>query len=283
MRNAKPASMLLAARYRYCIPHFLSKIKNMKTLINILSISTVILLMTSCSDDNKGGTSYLNIKMTDAPGNYSAVNIDLKEIELTGEGRDAVTIDAIPGIYNLIDLSNGVDVLIASSTVESGRLEQIRLILGDNNSVVVDGVTHPLRTPSAQQSGLKLQVHKDLVEGVTYNMLLDFDASASIVQEGNGTYSLKPVIRVIEIASSGSVKGVIEPTGHLVNITASGNGQSFSTYSNSSGQFLLSGVPEGTYSIIFYPPAPLVTRTITDVRVTTGAVTDVGTVNLSGN
>ncbi len=256
----------------------------MKTIMNFISIGMIMLLMVSCMDDKQGGTSYLNVKMTDAPGNFTAVNIDLQQIELTGEDGNAVTIDGtVPGIYNLIDLANGKSVLIASSAVDAGRLEQIRLILGDENTVTVDGVTYPLRTPSAQQSGLKLQVHKDLVDGVTYNMLLDFDANASIVQEGNGTYSLKPVVRVIETAASGSIKGTVEPLGYIIKVTASGNNITYNTNTTASGQFMLAGIPEGIYSVTFYPPAPLVTVTKPNVRVAVGAVTDLGIVNLSGN
>jgi hypothetical protein len=218
--------------------------------------------------------------MTDAPADYTSVNIDLKQIEVTGDNDVTYLIDVKPGIYDLIELSNGKDVLISSAELEAGRVEQIRLILGDNNSIVVDGTDFPLKTPSAQQSGLKLQVHKEFEEGKTYNLLLDFDASASIVRHGNGDYSLKPVIRVIETDISGSVKGAVVPAMYGVKVTATNDAGTFNTHTNGSGQFMLQGLPEGTYAVIVSPPAPFLPYTIPEVEVNKGAVAHVGELNL---
>ena len=65
-----------------------------------------------------------------------------------------------------------------------------------------------LTTPSAQHSGLKLNVHAELTEGITYKILLDFDAARSIVKTGSGAYNLKPVIRTITEATSGLSKAM---------------------------------------------------------------------------
>jgi hypothetical protein len=55
-------------------------------------------------------------------------------------------------VYNLLDLTAGVNVLLADNLVPSGKLGQIRLLLGDKNTVVVGDKTYDLKTPSAQQS-----------------------------------------------------------------------------------------------------------------------------------
>jgi len=129
------------------------------------------------------------VRMTDAPGPYTAVNVDIQGVEVTTNGSITM-LNVNPGVYNLIDFSNGVDTLIATGNLVAERVQQIRLILGPNNSVEIGGITYPLSTPSAQQSGLKLQVHQTLQAGVAYYVLLDFDANQSIVDQGNGTYSL---------------------------------------------------------------------------------------------
>src|SRR5206468_51295 len=132
--------------------------------------------------------------------------VDVQGVELTGSGGKTATMNVNKGVYNLLAFSNGIDTLIATGTMEVTTVEQVRLILGTNNSVVVNGTSYPLATPSADQSGLKLQVHQTLQAGVQYNLLLDFDANTSIVSEGNGSYKLKPVIRTIDMAISGSIK-----------------------------------------------------------------------------
>ncbi len=62
---------------------------------------------------------------------------------------------------------------------------------------MVDSVLHELKTPSAQQSGLKINVHADISNVDVFNLLIDFDAEESVVEQGNGGYILKPVIKVI--------------------------------------------------------------------------------------
>jgi hypothetical protein len=53
--------------------------------------------------------------------------------------------------------------IVPTDTLEISKVQQIRLILGTRNTVVLD-ITYPLSTPSAEQSGLKLQVNQTLQE-----------------------------------------------------------------------------------------------------------------------
>jgi hypothetical protein len=238
--------------------------------------------LNACNKDADKAKSTLAVRMTDAPAAYNAVNIDLQAVEVTGSGGASVMLNVTPGIYNLLDYANGLDTLIATGTLEGGtEIQQIRLILGSNNSIVVDNVTHPLSTPSADQSGLKLQVHKTLEPGVAYSILLDFDANQSIVETGNGTYKLKPVVRTIEAAVSGSVTGSIAPAGVVASVTAtSSGGVSYSSAVAANGSFLIAGLPAGTYSVTITPVLPYLPVTINNVTVTTGVVTQVGVTNL---
>ena len=168
----------------------------MKKINKIAGIIMLGLIMNSCSKDPVEAlfTYPYAVRMTDAPGPYNAVYIDLQGMEVTGIDGKVVVMNVHTGIYNLLNFSNGIDTLIASGSLQVAIVQQIRLILGPNNSVVVDSVSYPLSTPSADQSGLKLQVHQKLQSGVPNNVLIDFDANNSIVYEGNGNYKLKPVI-----------------------------------------------------------------------------------------
>jgi hypothetical protein len=121
--------------------------------------------------------------------------------------------------------------------------------------VLLDGTSYPLSTPSAEQSGLKLQVNQRLQEGIMYHVLLDFDANKSIIKLGNGGYKLKPVIRTIETAISGAIKGSITPTGTLAVATATNlvTLETYSTNVNVEGKFLVMGLPSGKYSLTITP------------------------------
>ncbi len=251
----------------------------MNTTKMILSMLLCVLTLHACKQNDVRPTYPYAIRMTDAPGPYDAVYIDIQGVEITGNDGKAVMTNVNTGIYNLLALSNGLDTLIATGALEVATVSQIRLILGPNNSVVVSNVNYPLSTPSAEQSGLKLQVHHTLQAGVQYNVLLDFDANQSIVQTGNGTYKLKPVIRTIETAISGAIKGQISPAGTSAFVTANGT-SSYSSGVNADGKFILAGLPTGIYSITIIPAFPFSPVTLNTVTVSNGITTNIGVIAL---
>lgn len=238
----------------------------------------------ACNSDNE---ATLKIRLTDAPADYDAVNIDIQGLEVlfseSGdskiEGVETAMDLAKPGVYNLLEFNNGLDMLLAESEFKTGTLSQIRLILGNNNTVVKDGETFALTTPSAQQSGLKLKVNQKLEEGITYNMWLDFDAARSIVTTGSNKYILKPTIRVFTEATSGAVKGSISPTvaAHLMLIAGT---DTLGTIAADGGNFLFKGVAAGTYKFVAEATGYQKLEKA-DVVVVNGATKDLGVVTLT--
>ena len=255
------------------------KMKKMKIILSFILLG---FLLNSCNNDNTTGSYPYAVRMTDAPGPYDEVNVDILGVEVTGDAGQTVTLNVRKGIYNLLDFSNGVSTLIATDSLEISKVEQIRLILGTENTVKINNISYPLSTPSADQTGLKLQVHQTLEQGILYSVLLDFDANKSIVSTGNGTYKLKPVIRTVEAAISGSIKGKVTPAGSMAVVTAVDvlTNLSYSTNVNASGEFLVMGLPAGTYNVTITPVLPLAPVTKSTIVVTTGNTTDLGTVIL---
>jgi len=238
----------------------------------------IIISLASCTKEKD--SSHLSIRMTDAIANYSSVMVDIQGVEVIVNNGAPILLNTETGIYNLLDYSNGLDTLIAYGDLKEGTISQIRLILGPNNTVTHNNVVYPLSTPSAMQSGLKLQIHQELVAGVEYSILLDFDAHQSIVITGNGEYQLKPVLRAIEAVISGSIRGSITPVGVIAAVTATSNGVSFYSSTNANGDFLIAGVPAGTYDVTVTPDLPMVAVTVTGIIVTLGVSTNLGTLAL---
>jgi len=247
----------------------------LKGIMYAVLFISVVALFPACKKDSNN-QAHLSVRMTDAPANYDAVMVDIQGVEVMGEGGNLVMLNTNAGIYNLFNFTNGMDTLIASGDLDAGTISQIRLILGPENSVMVDGVVYHLSTPSAEQSGLKLQIHQKFEPGVSYYILLDFDANQSIVLQGNGEYKLKPVIRTINAAISGSIKGSISPISLGTTVTATSNGVVYSTVANLNGYFMIAGLPAGTYNITVTPALPLLPITITGKTVVVGAATDLG-------
>ena len=253
----------------------------MKRIIHLLNLLLIIFVFNACDKENNNKDSYpFSIMMTDNPAPYEAIYIDLQEVVVKGNDDLELSFTEGLGIVNLLDLTNGNSMLLATGSLNTDSLQQIRLILGPDNTIVVDGETFDLSTPSAEQSGLKLQVHKALEPGVEYEILLDFDANKSVHQTGNGKYKLKPVLRTIDTATSGSIRGNITPVGTIASVTADGGGETYSSQVNEEGNFLLMGIPAGSYSLTINPEEPFSEVSLTEIEVTIGVSTDVGTIEL---
>ncbi len=250
-----------------------------KNLIWTLLLTVGGFTLSACNKEESTQNASVQFRLTDAPGAFDAVYIDIQQIEIkAGENSQLITL-ARPGIYNLLDFTNGLDTLMADASVPPGRLNQIRLILGNNNSVVVNGINHLLATPSAQQSGLKLNVQYDLQAGVAYTYTLDFDAGRSIVLQGNGSYMLKPVIRVQTSAINGAIRGDANPDSAAVYVMAISGTDTFGSIPKPNGQFLIGGLNSGSYQVIVQGRGSLGDITLNSVGVTTGSVTDLGAIN----
>lgn len=240
--------------------------------------------LVSCSDSDGAKYARLNIRLTDAPGDYDEVNIDLQGVQVHSEngeqGGGWISLDVNAGVYNLLDLTNGLDTLIATGEIPAGRVSQIRLILGNNNTLRIGDQVIALKTPSAQQSGLKLNVHADLIGGITYTMLLDFDAARSIVKAGaSGNYILKPVIRAVAEATSGAIAGSLSNPETSAAVYAIVDADTLGTsFANDEGRFMIKGLPAGTYTVSFAPGEGFIIEDIEGVEVSLGVVTDLGEV-----
>ncbi len=255
---------------------------------NMLILGSIALIFLSSCNDKSKSNAVLNVKLTDSPADFEEVLIDVQKVEINySGGNDSsswMTLENTnAGVYNLLDFSNGLDTVLVEQELPAGHILQMRLVLGDNNQVKKNGVYYDLKTPSSQQSGLKFNIHADLVAGVTYKMWIDFDAGRSIVEKGNGNYSLKPVIRTYAEATSGAISGVIDPASAKPHIQAvSQNNDTLGTIADTvSGRFLIGGVSEGTYKLDVKPVSGYQTLSIDNVEVTTGMSTNVDTLRIS--
>ena len=166
------------------------KIKN----LSLGFIASAVLLFSACKKE--GTNSTLQIRMTDAPASFEEVNIDLKEVSVkfATDTTGWVSLQTTPGVYNLLGLQNGVDTLIAQGAFPSNVVKEIRLVLGDNNTIKYGGQTYPLTIPSGSESGFNIKVSKNLKANLE-TLLIAFDAALSVKEE-IVVYKLTPVLRI---------------------------------------------------------------------------------------
>jgi hypothetical protein len=258
----------------------------MKRTLLILSVIglTACGIFSSCKkDSDEQGVAKVNVHLTDGPADYDAILIDVQSVEIHSDVSGWVSIaPVLPGVYNLLDFSNGLDTLLCSANLPAGNISQMRLVLGNNNSIIVNGTSHPLSTPSAQQSGLKFNIHQELVANGSYDIWIDFDAAKSIVEQGNGGYSLKPVIRTYTALTNGKIKGFVLPVTAEAVVYAIHGTDTFSAIPAADGHYMFCGLPEGTYNLWFDAATSTGFQDLylPDVTVSLGVITDIGITTL---
>ena len=128
------------------IPHFAGsmcnlnvyRIKTIWTMRKLWLVFVAALGLAACGSDEQ--TARLEIRLTDAPGDYEAVYVDIQGVEINAESGENgwKQLEVNTGIYNLIEFTNGMDTLLATAELPGGKVSQIRLKLGNDNTVVID-------------------------------------------------------------------------------------------------------------------------------------------------
>lgn len=299
-----------------------------------LLLSACLLLLAAClffgcsGGDGTPATGTLKVSLTDRYADqFSEVRITIRAIKVVPIGYDEDADDDDPRLidiplstgilsFNVLDLAF-VQHLLGTQTLPAGTYSQVRLILEPNTDpinpvnyvVLADDLSHtriPLKTPSAQQSGLKVKGQFDVQPGIINAIALDFDPNTAIVERGNTRqserYILKPTgIRIVQTDSDmtgfGSISGTVVSTfkdwssatvaikrrGAINDTNPIAVGAIFSSYT--------SGRWEAPFAA-FVPPAtdPIYKTFISapgfgiyssqSVSVTQGATTDIGTIQL---
>src|SRR2546428_8844890 len=260
--------------------------KKLQILTGLLALSVGF---TACQKSDSG-TTHLQIRMTDAPGNYDEINLSVKEIVVKGDdsGSKDYTLESGKK-FNILDFREGTatpDILVADNEVPSGTIKEIRLVLNETgNTIKVDGIDHDLIIPSGYSSGWKVKLTEDpnMTSGMAYTLLLDFDAAKSIVLTGSGKYLLKPVVRGIAKATSGIVKGTISPGTVQAKVYAidAANDSIGAVSDATTGIYSLGGLKAGTYKISIVPQDITYNNAeINSVAITAGETTELGTTEL---
>ena len=215
--------------------------KNSKPLIWFMGL-LLAGFVAGCSGGDGGGSTQpgtASVSMTDAPScGYDQVNVTVSKVRIhqsdnaseNAAGWTDITLNP-PRKINLLDLNYSTNPnpnfaleSLGETALAAGHYTQLRLVLDRNNgqslanSIVLENTTTEiaLETPSAVQSGIKLIHQFNVGSGQRVDLLLDFDACHSIVKTGNGTYKLKPVIKVIPTELNG-IEGFVDKTSFLNN------------------------------------------------------------------
>jgi hypothetical protein len=243
----------------------------------------------------------LRLSLTDSPAcGYEQVWVTVTRVRVhrssTADDDDGGWVEiplAQPLKVDLLTLTNGTLVPLGQVELRADTYTQLRLVLADNGSRApwaneakpMGGAMAPLTTPSAQQSGLKLNVQMTVPPGQVADFAIDFDACRSVHTAGkSGKTMLKPVLAVIPmLAPAGQrIQGWLDPS--LVvpgtRVAAQLNGEivrATPPLADGSGKFVLYPVPVGTYTLVV-TSAGRVTAVVTGVPSKADASTTINSV-----
>lgn len=130
------------------------------------------------------------------------INVDHIELMLSkGEQQGRLILAENLGPIDLLNLGETLKLDLASLSLPANiQMHQIRLVLkADGHQLIKEnGSSCDLKTPSGQQSGVKILVDSKLIfdAGKIYVVDLSIDLNHQIVIQGNGKCLLKPVIKM---------------------------------------------------------------------------------------
>lgn len=256
--------------------------------ISVILIAVIACNFTACSYSQNGDIATLAIQMHDSSADLQEVNIHIKRVEVRKSNNGDTEWEIIEEpdkTYNLLELVNGNTALLGKKEVESGSYRQIRLTLGEDNSLMRENQSHDLSLNG--NTTVTLDTNADLSEGDYYVLNIDFDVSRSIQMREESDYLLDPVVRAYAEFETGTIEGYVSlPDDSQTRINAIISDTLFTSTSTDkmAGGFKLMGLEPGTYGVEIDPQQEgSLPKFKQNVEVSAGETTKLGTIDFGSS
>lgn len=247
------------------------------------------------NSNNPAGKSSVNVFLTDDQSLvFDHVLLDIRKVEIKVEdsaeakhedeheseidnndhGGDVsggwMAVDIHAGVYDILKFRNGLDTLFSSTSFPSAKgLKKVRLTLGTNNTVAINGISSPLML-KGNDNFVVIKIDESLVQvnsGGLTNFWIDIDAGRSVKKHGND-FELKPSAKVFSKEKAGSVEGRVLPKDAAVVVMAINGTDTASAKPEAEGEFKFIGLKPGTYSLLYHATTNnYLDKTISNVKV----------------
>ncbi len=291
--------------------------KTKHVFLGLMMFIATTMAMTSCKKSDSAqipaGKQNLSLYLTDGPGFFDQVFVDIKSIQVLvdttkdtrkndtcnwdrlgayigstfGNRKDSglvwTNLNINAGVYDILNLRNGVDTLLASTEIPKGAIRLIRIEIGSNNSVVKDSVTYPLYWPDNLPKYILIKLKGHESEEYMPNKLrlwLDFDVNRSIIVLNNNKFYLKPVFHFFIEKTTASVSGKVKPMDAKAVLTLYNGTDTAYALPNRNGEFKMRGLKNGTYSLYINASNNYKDTTINNIVVQAPKNTSVGVIEL---
>ena len=171
----------------YSIPQIMKHLQ----AINPLFFSVLILwCFTNCSKEDMGSNedvTSITVKLKSTIGELDDVYIDIEDVQFKVKEDDNapnawMSLGAINhGTHNACNLNDDVPLLLVDHVeIESTFIHEIRLVLGDNNFIAVNGLLMGLDTSNHGNSKPSNLIKTNLVSNRSYEFVIDLDIDKSV-------------------------------------------------------------------------------------------------------
>ncbi|MCF3111237.1 DUF4382 domain-containing protein [Niabella sp. CC-SYL272] len=261
-----------------------------------------------------GGSRNLSVFLTDAPGRFDAVYIDIASVEVKidtsihqnddhyGDGdkdedndskrpgtlaqdRDQygkwVALNFNPGLYDVLALRNGLDTLLAKGTI-NGTARKIRFTLGEKSYLVKDSIEYPLTIVSARKNNyLYVNLHQESrqEDSTKVGVWIDFDLGRSIIYRGNHFFLL-PVLKPFCDRNAAQIEGAVKPAAAGALIKVYNATDTATAFPNRDGYFKIRGLKTGSYSVLYDASNGYKDTLVNNISVTKGKTTSLPEITL---
>ena len=168
----------------------------------IRSLAAAALLLGVGCGSNNSGTGTLEVQLVDAPtDSVKSIFVTIDSVTAHSDQAGWVNVFQGPLTVDLLTLKE-TSMKLGQVTLPAGTVSQVRFVLADGPQYVVlnDGSQAPLKVPSGDESGVKLNGPFTVSPCNKHILVLDFDGMHSIEYHPTGQspplWILRPVIHV---------------------------------------------------------------------------------------
>jgi hypothetical protein len=233
----------------------------------------------ACDSSTEPGSARLTVLLTDAPGDYlESATVDIGRIEVIGVDGSRTTLTEDGGVFDLLELQDGVTAQLGSVELQPGTYRELRLIVESASVVLLPGYEFEgggremdIAVPSGASSGIKIALEQadgtdgagvEVRPGETF-LVVDFDVAGNFVMQGSADtpagikgFNFTPRLRAVVRDVAGSIAGTVTPvelvTDTLV-VTALRDGAPAESMASASvaadGTFSFPFMAPGSYSV----------------------------------
>lgn len=286
--------------------------KNKNIILAAIMAIAVSVSMTACKKSNSAeataGKEQLSLYLTDGPGFFDNVFIDIRSVKVLvdtstntrrhdnddwddrgehDQRRDSSfiweSLNFKAGVYDVLKFRNGADTVLAAAHIAVGSIRLIKIEIGTNNSVVKNGITYPVYLPASARNYILIKLKGDeceRYESGKKRLWLDFDVARSIIQGSDNRFYIRPVFHFFVVSATGHLSGRVGPADAQAVITVFNGKDTAYALPNKEGYFKLRGLDDGKYSVFFNASNGYRDTTITNVEVKAPGETNVGIITL---